>query len=390
MPEGALSGLLVLEFGAVLAGPFCAQLLAEMGADVVKVEPLAGARGRTTGLNYVANRSKRSIALDMSRPAGMEIARSLIARADVLIENFRPGRMARMGLGFEDVEALNQRIVYCSLSGYGERGPFRDLPGQDLLAQALSGLVSITGPGSAPSPAGTFLGDIGGGIMAALGILAALQERTRSGRGQHVKTSLLSNLLNLQSYELTGFLTSTSARLPGRVESGHFMFGPVYGVFRCRDGELVIGSHALPPLARCLGCEDQLGDLLAADPDELADVREEVRAVLESAMANRSRDELVADLTAAGVWSMPVLGYPELAGHPQLWENEMLASYDDPRIGTVTVPAPPIEMSRTPGRIRSPWPEIGEHTSEILAGHLGLSQESIGDLRASGVVGGPG
>jgi crotonobetainyl-CoA:carnitine CoA-transferase CaiB-like acyl-CoA transferase len=382
-----LSGLLVLEFGAVLAGPYATQILAEMGAEVVKIEPFGGQRSRKSGLNWLVNRSKESFAVDLATEAGRVLVRDLAARADVVIENYKRGAMQRLGLAYEELHRLNPRLVYCSLSGYGERGPIRDRPGQDLLAQAFSGLMSITGfEDRLPVPAGTFVGDVTSGFLSALGIVLALYERERSGEGQHVGTSLLMTLLALQGWEMTEFLTVGSS--PRRVGSGHYIVSPVYGAYRCLDGAEVVLVGEIEPIAGALGALDRLRalDLPGWDVASLKTVRNELKTFLQSEIGNWRRDELVEHMATAGLWCQPVLTYPEVSTHPQVWENEMLSSYEDPELGHVTTPSPPIALSRTPAVITGPPPAIGQNTDDVLTRHLGMAPDDIAALRRARVV----
>jgi crotonobetainyl-CoA:carnitine CoA-transferase CaiB-like acyl-CoA transferase len=387
---GPLSDLFALEFSAIFAGPYGAQFLATMGAEVVRVEPPGGARGRQGGWSHAVSHSRKSIVIDLQKPAGREIALGLAKQADVLIENFRPGAMARLGLGYEALSSVNPRLVYCSLSGYGDRGPLRDAPGQDLLVEAVSGLMSIIGYDDRVSiPAGTFPADAVGGMLSALGIMFALHERERSGLGQHVKTSLLMALLALQPWEITDFLTN--ARLPRRVGSGHYLLGPVYGAYRTRDGEIVVQGDILR-VARALDC-----DALAAVPgldlegprrlEVLEAHRDEIRGHLQASLEKLTRKEALERLAHEEIWSMPVLTYPEALSQPQMMENEMLASYEDPTAGTVRTVNVPVKLGRTPGAIQGPPPELGEHTEEVLRQRLGLSGDDISRLRADGIIG---
>lgn len=257
----------VLEFGAIMAGAYCAQFLAEMGTDVVKVEPPAGGTDRTDGFRYGVDRSKRAIAVDLRTPRGHEIVLALVRQADVAVCNDWPGAMERAGLGYEELAAINPRLVYCALSGYGERGPMRDVAGQDLLIQAFAGLMELTGfDDHVAVPAGTFPSDAAAAVLSTLGVMFALYERERSGPGQQVKTSLLGSLLALMPWEVTDAATTPRQGLgpgvrglPRRVGSAHYLTAVIYGGYWTKTGDIMLqGDVAL--IARTLGCDDLAND----------------------------------------------------------------------------------------------------------------------------------
>lgn len=389
MGDGALADLFVLEFSAIMAGPYCGQLLAQQGAEVVRVEPLGGAVGRQGGWRYGVDRNKRHLAIDLRTARGLEIACALAQRADVLMQNFRPGAMDRLGLGYDAVSELNPGIVYCSLSGYGDRGPLRDAPGQDLLIQAMSGLMLMVGYDDRPAvPAGTAASDAAAGMLSALGIMFALHERERSGQGQHVKTSLLMSLLSTMPYEVTEHLTT--GRTSHRVGSGHALLGATYGGYRTKDGEIVMQGD-VTRLASILGAEALAADarFAAGVPDRaqaLEAHRQEIRAALEARLMTMTRDAALELLTSEGVWCMPIMTQDELSVHPQLAANEMIVEYTDPEIGQVRGLAPPVTLSRTPP-VQPRYPgAVGEHSRAILADHLGLSDDEISTLVEQRVI----
>ncbi len=387
--SSVLDGLLVLEFSAILGGPYCGAFLADQGAEVIRVEPLTGSLGRQGGWRYTTDRSKKSLAVDLRTDRGHEIVRSLLEQADVLLQNFRPGAMDRLGFSYEQVSEFNPRIVYCSLSGYGDRGPWRETPGQDLLIQAASGLMKIVGYDDRLSvPAGTAPADAAGAMLSALGIMFALYERERSGRGQEVKTSLLMSLLATMPYELSEYLTNDR---PGkRVGSGHYLNGPVYGAYRTKDGEIVM-QGAPARVAEALGAEELARDerFAVTGPAaraQLEQLREEIREGLQAALEDMTTEEALQRLTDADLWCMPVMTFEEIMEHPQLAANEMVVSYEDPERGTVRTLAAPAALSRTPVAAYRHPPALGEHTDEILSQRLGLSDAEIEQLRQEHVV----
>lgn len=387
--SSVLDGLLVLEFSAILGGPYCGGFLADQGAEVIRVEPLTGSLGRQGGWRYATDRNKKSIAVDLRTERGHEIVHSLLEQADVLIQNFRPGAMERLGFSYDAVSNFNPRIVYCSLSGYGDRGPWREKAGQDLSIQAVSGLMKIVGYDDRLSvPAGTAPADAAAGMLSALGIMFALYERERSGQGQEVKTSLLMSLLATMPYELSEFFTNGE---PGRrVGSGHYLNGMVYGGYRTKDGEIVM-QGAPARVAEVLGNEQMAKDerFVATRPatrGELEPYREEIREGLQSVLEGMTTDEALDRLNAGGVWCMPVMGFEEITEHPQLAENEMIASIDTPDGSSLRTLAAPMQLSRTPvTRYRYP-PDLGEHTDEVLSARLRLDATEIARLRREQVI----
>ncbi|HJM76224.1 MAG TPA: CoA transferase [Dehalococcoidia bacterium] len=385
----ALDGLLVLEFSAILGGPYCGGFLADQGAQVIRVEPLTGSLGRQGGWRYATDRNKQSIAVDLRTERGHEIMCSLLEQADVLIQNFRPGAMDRLGFSYANVSSFNPRIVYCSLSGYGDRGPWREKAGQDLSIQAVSGLMRIVGYDDRLSvPAGTAPADAAAGMLSALGIMLALYERERSGLGQEVKTSLLMSLLATMPYELSEFFANGESGR--RVGSGHYLNGMVYGGYRTKDGEIVM-QGAPARVAEVLGNDEMARDERFVAPQgatraELEPLREEVRAGLQSVLSQMTTDEALDRLDAGGVWCMPVMDFEEITDHPQLAENEMVAAIDVPDGGSLRTLAAPMQLSRTPATGYRYPPDLGEHTAEVLSARLGLDAAEIARLRQEQVI----
>jgi len=388
-----LAGVRVLDLTRYLAGPFGTMLLADHGADVVRVEPTSGREFRGGGDapdNYFflsSNRGKRSLALDLGCEAGREVVRRMLPRFDVLVENFRPGVMEARGLGAEALLARQPRLVYCGISGFGASGPYRDRPGFDQIAQGMSGFMSLTGtPESGPTRAGIAIADLLAGIFAAHGISLALLERERSGRGQIVHTSLLEAMVGVLSWGAGLYFQSGAA--PGPAGQHHPLASP-YGRFRARDGWLNVaaGSEAIwQRLARALGREAWLADARFAGALARLRHRDELTAELEAALAGEGVAHWVEQLNAAGVPAGPVLDVAQVFADPQVLAREMLRELPHPELGTFRTTGLPVKLSRTPGRIERRPPLHGEHGDEVLA-ECGLAREEIAALRRAGVVG---
>lgn len=404
---GALSGYRVLEFAHMMQGPWAGEMLADMGADVIKVEPGGGERGRGSGaerlrgesLFYLAmNRNKRSIALDLKSAEGNEIARRLASRADVIVENFRPGVLERLGLGYRDVHAINPTIVYCSATGYGTGPEAADKPGQDLLAQALTGVMWLTGTDrDGPLPSGLFVADTHAATMIAFGVVSALLHRERTGNGQRLEIDLVGAALHLQTQELVTFLNT--GRPPRRWGAGgHAYLDPCYGVYRAADGFVALSLVPLHRLLAALDLDPPDGVPVSFDPDAEgadADVERAYRAYEENLrplVSQRLRERPVADwvelLQERGLWCAPVLGYPEAADDPLVDLPARTTEVTHPRAGSVRLVRNPLSFSETPPAVRSHPPLLGEHTAAVL-GELGYSAEEIERLGEAGIVARP-
>ncbi|MEU9859861.1 CoA transferase [Streptomyces sp. NPDC047971] len=377
-PVGALSGIVVADFGRVLAGPYMTMLLADLGADVIKIErPGSGDDTRAWGPPFAndeatyflgVNRNKRSVALDLTDPAGREAARAIVDRADVLVENFRPGTMEKLGLGYEEVRASNPGLVYCSVTGFGAAEGAR-LPGYDLLVQAMGGLMSITGePGGQGTKAGVALVDVITGLHAGLGVLAALRHRERTGEGQRVEVSLLTSLLSALTNQSAAYLGA--GVVPRAMGNRHPSIAP-YEVFEAADRPLVLAvgnDRQFRALCARLGLSGLADDARFATNAARVTHREELREALAGPLAERSADDWFEGLTAAGVPCGPI--------------NDLAAAFDlaerlglEPRVPTEAAGpgqvVNPIAFGATPPRYRTAPPRLGEHTRSLLA-ELGL------------------
>jgi crotonobetainyl-CoA:carnitine CoA-transferase CaiB-like acyl-CoA transferase len=387
-----LSGIRVLDLTRYLAGPFCTMLLADYGADVIKVESRKGREFRapdSTRESYFflsANRGKRSLTLDYRTPAGRDLLLRLLDGCDVLVENFRPGVMAKFGLAPELLLERFPRLVYCGISGFGAEGPYADRPGFDQIAQGMSGFMSLTGtPESGPTRAGIAISDLLGGIFAAHGIQLALLARTSTGRGQRVDTSLLEATIGILSWGAGMYFESE--RTPGPAGQHHPLASP-YGRFHARDGYLNIAAGNEPmwrKLAATLGHPEWLEDARFAGPVERLKNRAELTGVIDGALAAGDVADWVKRINEAGVPCGPVLDIAQVFADPQVLARQMLVELAHPEIGTFKTTGLPVKLSATPGAIKRPPPLLGEHSEEILA-EAGLSTSEIADLRNDQVI----
>jgi crotonobetainyl-CoA:carnitine CoA-transferase CaiB-like acyl-CoA transferase len=393
--SGALAGVRVLDVTQVMAGPYCAMLLADLGANVVKIEPpsgdstrqMPGAVGSDSPSFNAVNRGKRSIVVNLKAREGREIFLRLAAASDILIENYRPGVMAALGLDYATVSALNARIIYTSISGYGQTGPHAHKGGFDLVAQGVSGIMSITGePGGAPVKAGVPLTDLGAGLFALVGILAALHARERTGLGQHVDTSLVDAGVALSVWEATEFFSGRG--VPAALGSAHRMNAP-YQAIRCADGYITIGA-ANERLFRRL-C-DVLGHPEWAAMPEFADNASRVRnraalaELIESVLRDRPCAHWLALFEANDFPCGPINDYAAVFADPQVQARGMVVNVDHPTLGAVQALGSPIKMSATPPDPSRRAPLLGEHTDEVLL-QAGFSQDDIDRLRSDGAIG---
>ena len=379
-PRKPLSGIRVLDLSRFIFGPFCTQMLADMGAEVIKVEPRAtGDPARKAGTVFVhgesasffaRNRNKRSLALDLRQPAAQDIVSRLADHSDVLIHNFRPGVMKRLNLDATRVCERNPRLIYCSLSGYGQTGPLADWPGQDILVQAMSGIISVTGwDGGPPVAVGTYLADVTGALTAAYGIVTALQARAQYGFGQEMDVSLLDAMIALQSMETTVFLNSDGT-VPPHCGSGHWMVTQPYGIFATLDNKgLALNANSEDWWQRL--CRAREFAPLHADPRfATQEARKqhgpELITALEPILRTKTRDEWLTYLGTYDVLCAPVYNYAELFADPQVQHNSMVVEQEHPTAGRIKVIGVPVKFSATPGEVGPAAPRVGEHTQEIL------------------------
>jgi formyl-CoA transferase/CoA:oxalate CoA-transferase len=393
---GPLAGLTVLDLTRVLSGPYCTMLLGDMGARVIKVEhPGRGDDTRAWGPPFIGSESayflsvncnKESVTLDFKTAEGRDILDRLIERADVVVENFRPGALGRLGLDHGTLEHRHPRLVYCSISGFGQDGPRWAQPGYDAVVQAEGGLMSVTGAADGPAfRVGVAIGDLVAGLLAAQGIALALFARERTGRGQHVDISMFDGVVSLLSYHASTYLTTgaTSARVGNR----HATIAP-YETFPCADGEffLAVGNDdQFVRFCRMAGVQELVDDpRFATNPQRVRNA-DALRAKLVPILEQRRRADWIDTLTAAGVPCGAVRSVPEALSDPQVAARRMIEAVEHATLGMMKVLGVPIKLSDTPGSIRTAPPVLGQHTAQVL-GELGLPADAVEDLRRRNVV----
>lgn len=395
MTTGILQGVRVLDFTRVLAGPYCTAMLADLGAEVIKVEPPTGDDQRYMGrmvqgesTNFVLNnRGKKSIRLDLKHPEGQRIAQALAKQCDIVVENFKPGVTDKLGIGYADLSALNPALVYCSISGFGQNGPNAGRPSYDVVAQAMSGIMSVTGsPEGAPTLIGESIGDICAGMFASWAIMSAMYARERSGQGQHIDVAMFDSLVALQPTALAQYLFG--GKVPGRVGNRHPMSSP-FGTYEARDGHLVIAAandKLFQAVADVIG-QPALGQdpRFASDSDRSrndADLRE----CIEAWSTQHSVQEAVAALSARGVPAAPIQDIGEALASEQAQVRSLLADVTHPVLGTSSVMQQPVHFSGMQRSQAQPAPVLGQHSDEVLSSVLGMSQQSIDALRGDKVI----
>ncbi|OWK42737.1 CoA transferase [Pseudomonas indoloxydans] len=391
----ALQGLKVIEMGQLIAGPFASKLLGEFGADVIKIEPpgvgdpLRKWRKIKDGTSlwwHVQSRNKRSLTLDLKQAEAQDIVRKLVAEADVLVENFRPGTLEGWGLGYEALKAINPRLIMLRISGYGQTGPYRDLPGFGVIGEAMGGLRHLSGyPGQAPVRVGISIGDSLSSLYGVIGVLLALQERARSGEGQEIDVALYESVFAMMEslipeYDAFGYVREPAgSALPGITPSNSYP---------CNDGSYVLiagnGDSIYKRLMSLIGRDDLGNDPRLAQNDGRSQHAELIDGAIAEWTTQRGRDEVIEALKSARVPA----GYPytaaDIVSDPHYLARQMIEQVQT-SVGPLKVPGVLPKLSRTPGRIGTGGPQLGEHNDDILAG-LGLSAEQVAGLRERGII----
>ena len=406
--NGPLSGLRVLDMTRVIAGPFAGQILGDLGADVIKVERrgegddirriappwLKDEHGRDrdeSTYSQAVNRNKRSIAVDYAQPAGAQLLRELAMQADILVENYRTGTLAKYGLGYEDLKAINPRLIYCSLTGFGQTGPYAGRSGYDYLVQAMAGVMSVTGardgePGAGPTRIGVPIADTSAGLFAAIGVLAALQRRHVSGEGQHIDVSLFES-------QMATLMNTFSAWFNGGVELGrtgndHPSASP-YGVYPVDDGFLLVATfndREFVRLAAAVGHPEWSDDPRFAKNAARVANRAALAELLTAALVGRGKAEWVKLLNAATVSCGPINQMGDLEHDPHVLARGTVVPMLHPVNGAIRTVASPLRMSESPVSYRLAPPRIGEHTEAVLRDWLGLSDAALASLREQGAI----
>ncbi|MGI9149238.1 MAG: CaiB/BaiF CoA transferase family protein [Chloroflexota bacterium] len=389
-PERALSRINVIDLTRARSGPTCVRQLSEMGAQVIKVEAPGAdddGTGERHGFDFQnIHPNKRSLTLDLKHPDGHAVLLRMVKAADVLIENYRPDVKRRLGIDYETLAKINPRLVYGSISGFGQTGPYSGRPGLDQIAQGLSGLMTVNGePGRGPMRVGLPVADLTAGFMLAHGVLAALFERERSGRGQWVHTSLLQANIRLMEFQAARYLID--GEVPGQAGNYHPISDPT-GVYRASDTSLIIqaGGHVMfRRLCEALGALDLQSDPRFVNGRERLKHRPELTVEIEKHLATRTAAEWVEVLTAAGVPAGPVLNVEECFANEQVQTLPVAAEVDHPVLGHLRLLGPGVQMERTPPKVSVPAPEYGQHTDEVLA-EFGYSLDEVARFHREGVV----
>lgn len=392
--QQALAGVRVLDITQVMAGPFCTMLMGDLGADVIKIEPpggdstrkMAGRIGDESPSYWAVNRNKRGMVVNLKEPRGQAVLRNLAAGADVLVENYRPGVMAGFGLGYDDLRRVNPALIYTSISGYGQTGPYADRGGFDLVAQGMSGILSITGEeGQPPVKCGIPVTDLGAGLLALQATLAAYIHRLRTGEGQHIDASLLEAGVALSVWEATQYFSGRG--VPGPMGSAHRMSAP-YQAIRCADGYITLGAanqRTWERFAQLIGRPELVSRPEYADDTGRVSHRHALAAEIEAVTATQTRAHWLSAMQAAGVPGGPINDYAEVFADPQIQARGMVVELEHPVGGRIGALGPAVKLSATPAAIGRRSPLYGEHTAEIL-GELGYSAGEIAALAADGAV----
>jgi crotonobetainyl-CoA:carnitine CoA-transferase CaiB-like acyl-CoA transferase len=390
--SGALEGLRIADFSQLVQGPNATQMLADMGADVIKIEPLHGDWQRNWSLKdaYINgesvsfltfNRGKRSIALNLKDPSGKEAALKIIQSSHVLLENFRPGVMDRLGLGYETLSKLHPKLIYCASCGWGQDGPYVTRPGQDLLAQAMAGVLYLNGKaGDPPSPVGMGIADVTASFHIVSAILAGIYHRDRTGEGQRIDINLLNSVLSLATQEATLYMNTRSEPERSAAGIGHPCVGAPMGVYKTSDGYIVVAMMPLGKVAELVGIDGFEGN----DSRNMLDHRDDVKRKLEPGFARKTTAELMDIFLEADIWAAPVNNFPQMESDPQVRHNQTVVSFDHPKVKQFRTIGAPIKFSRSPSSVKRP-PLLGEHSRQILK-EIGYLDSDIERFSRNGVI----
>ncbi|MFL2634925.1 MAG: CaiB/BaiF CoA transferase family protein [Dehalococcoidia bacterium] len=396
--KGPLDGIKVLDLSWILSGPFATMTLSDLGATVVKVErPPYGDLGRTTrpiidgesGYFFSVNRGKKSISIDLKTTEGKQIFLDLVKEFDVIVENFTPGVMDKIGLSYQEISAVNEKIIYAAISGYGQTGPWKDRPALDVIAQGSGGILSVTGvDGGPPIRPGTSLGDIGGGIYCVIGVLSAVIERNRSGKGQYIDISMMDCQIAIQENAFMRWHLTNEE--PKKLGTRHPTAVP-FQAFPTSNGWIVVAlSWGVPEqwnlLCSVLGLDSMILDDRFATAEKRTDNHAELEPILNEAFKIKTTDEWIEMLLPMHIPCGPVNSIKEVSESDQANAREMFVEVDHKTLGNVRLVNSPIKLSRTPAKIQGTAPDMGQHTNEVLESLLGLSQEAINELIEKNIV----
>ena len=405
---GPLSHIRVLDLSRVLAGPWCGQNLADLGAEVIKIErPGTGDDSRAFGPPWLkgrdgkdtresayfasANRGKKSVTVNLSKAEGQNIVRSLARQSDVLVENYKVGDLARYGLGYQDLAKLNPRLIYCSVTGFGQTGPYRERPGYDFMIQGMGGVMSVTGerddlPGGGPQRVGIPIADIMTGMYATVAICAALAHREKSGAGQHLDLALLDTQVGILANQGMNYLATGVP--PGRIGNAHPNIVP-YQPFRTKDGDVILAcgnDNLFGKFCEVAGCQHLARDSRFSTNSKRVENREEITRLLAEIFARRTTKEWCDALEAAGVPNGPINNLKQVFEEPQVAARGMRIELEHALAGRVPLIASPMKFSGTPLEHRAAPPTLGQHTEEVLRGLLRMDEAAIAKLRDDGVI----
>ena len=394
---GPLEGIRVVDLTRILAGPYCTMMLGDMGAEIIKVEnPDGGDDTRSWGppfLNGVStyfisiNRNKKSLTLNLKDERGKELLRDLIRKSDIMVENFRPGTLDKLGFSWEEIHRINPAMIFASLSGFGQTGPRKSEPGFDVVIQGEGGLMSITGePDGPPNKVGASVADITAGMLAAQGILLSLYHREKTGVGQMVDVGMLDGQVALLTYHANGYFAT--GKIPPRRGNKHPSITP-YETYSCKDGyfNLGVGNDSLwRRFCDAMGLGEIKEDPKFAVNKDRVDNRLELQEILDAIFAEKTVEETLDGLRGAGVPCGPINNLAQVLSEPQVLAREMVVDVDVPVAGPTKVTGVPIKLSETPGSVRTPPPTLGQHTEEVLESVLGMDEAQRNALRQEGVV----
>lgn len=395
---GALDGIKVLDFTQVYSGPFCTLLLKDLGANIIKVErPGSGDLTRNDiphteslegGAYIILNRGKKSITLDLKNPRGQDICKELAREVDVLVENFSPGTMDKLGLGSREICKLNPSLIYASISAYGQTGPRKDFPGFDPIAQAMGGMTAVTGSPDSPTRCGVSIADFSSGFFTAMAIITALFHRLKTGEGQTIDISMQDCIWQLTSIEYSPYYF-LNGQIPNRLGNGHSAMIPS-NLYPTRDGDRVFISAGVlvqvHRLYRAMGREDLIDTPLGANQNERYQHRDEIDAIIANWSKTKTADEILKLLKSADVPCTKLPAFDEVCNDPQLLSRNMMIEVEQAISGKVKVPGSLFKLSRTPGNVQYPAPYLGQHNEEILSDVLGYNEEEIARLSNEGVI----
>lgn len=390
--HGPLKGLIVADFTQLAQGPWATQMLGDMGADIIKIEPEKGDWMRHysydnmypegESISFLSfNRNKRSIALNLKDSKGNQIAKDIIAKADILVENFRPGVMERLGLGYDQMKKLNPGLIFCSSSGYGSSGPYLQRPGQDLLAQSIGGGAALNGvKGQIPVVTAVGQADLLTSLFINQSVLAAVYSRERTGKGQKIEANLLNSVVGFHVQEVTAFLHKGSN--PERSESGipNPWLGAPYGLYTTQDGYIAIGMNSVQNLAAAIGLDKYNTEEF--DSNNIIESRDKIRFDFDAVFQTKTTDDWLGLLLEKDIWCSQVNTFEEMVNDPQIAHNEMIIEIDHPVVGKMKTTGFPVKFSDTAQKISRPAPRLSEHAEEILQEYCNYSQEDIKNYRS--------